>query len=123
MSELIAALQSISAQPYYRPAESERVLPPRAAIKDSMDTATLLPDPEATHLHCIRPSINVITLIVKTTTPLAECPPCHRRSARLHSPSRRRINDLRWHGVTVKLELHTRRFRCRNSLCPRRIFC
>jgi transposase len=33
------------------------------------------------------------------------------------------IADLPWHGVAVKLELRTRRFRCRNSLCTKRIFC
>lgn len=31
--------------------------------------------------------------------------------------------DLPWQGIPVKLELHTRRFRCLNNLCPRRIFC
>jgi len=35
----------------------------------------------------------------------------------------RRIADLPWQGVSVKLELHTRHFRCDNALCPRRIFC
>ena len=31
--------------------------------------------------------------------------------------------DLPWHGVSVRLELRTRRFRCRNSRCTKRIFC
>lgn len=33
------------------------------------------------------------------------------------------IADLPWHGVAVKLELHTRRFRCENTLCATSIFC
>jgi transposase len=33
------------------------------------------------------------------------------------------VADLPWHGVAVKLEVHTRRSRCDNSLCLRRIFC
>jgi transposase len=33
------------------------------------------------------------------------------------------VADLPWHGVAVKLELRTRRFRCRNSLCTKRVFC
>lgn len=33
------------------------------------------------------------------------------------------ITDLPWHGVAVRLELRTRRFRCRNSLCTKRVFC
>jgi transposase len=35
----------------------------------------------------------------------------------------RAVADLPWHGVAVRLELCTRRFRCRNSLCTKRIFC
>jgi transposase len=42
---------------------------------------------------------------------------------RVHSRYLRRVADLPWHGVSVRLELHTRRFRCLNSLCPQRIFC
>jgi transposase len=33
------------------------------------------------------------------------------------------VTDLPWHGIPARLELHTRRFRCRNSLCTQRIFC
>src|SRR5437868_13307809 len=33
------------------------------------------------------------------------------------------VADLPWQGISVNLELHTRRFRCDNDLCPRRIFC
>jgi transposase len=42
---------------------------------------------------------------------------------RVHSYYSRMVADLPWHGVAVKLELRTRRFRCRNSLCTKRIFC
>jgi transposase len=44
-------------------------------------------------------------------------------SSRVHSRYIRTAADLPWHGVPVRLELHTRRFRCRNSHCPKRIFC
>ncbi|MBA3768536.1 MAG: transposase family protein [Acidobacteria bacterium] len=44
-------------------------------------------------------------------------------SSRIHSRYTRSVTDLPWHGVTVKLELRTRRFRCENSLCTKRIFC
>lgn len=44
-------------------------------------------------------------------------------SARVHSRYTRAVADLPWHGVAVRLELHTRRFRCQNSLCSRCIFC
>jgi len=53
----------------------------------------------------------------------AECPRCHRPTARVHSYYTRSVADLPWHGVAIKLELGTRRFRCQNSLCTKRIFC
>ena len=84
---------------------------------------TLLAVPEAIRLDCIRPSLSTITLVVKTTALKSMCPRCQRRSQRAHSRYIRHVADLPWHGVAVKLELRTRRFRCENSLCSQRIFC
>ncbi|MFL6336448.1 MAG: ISL3 family transposase, partial [Pyrinomonadaceae bacterium] len=64
-----------------------------------------------------------LTLVVKVTRAQAECPRCHHPSSRVHSSYTRRVADLPWHGIAVRLSLRTRRFRCRNSLCTRRIFC
>jgi transposase len=55
--------------------------------------------------------------------PQAACPLCNQTSSRIHCRYTRAVADLPWHGVAVRLELHTRRFRCQNSLCPQRIFC
>lgn len=88
-----------------------------------MPITTLLADPESIRLDRIRPARDEITLVVGTVAAQARCPSCHRASARVHSRNRRLIADLPWHGVAVKLELHTRRFRCLNSLCKQRIFC
>jgi transposase len=41
----------------------------------------------------------------------------------VHSYYMRKVADLPWHGVSVRLELRTRRLRCRNSLCSKRVFC
>lgn len=51
------------------------------------------------------------------------CPQCAQVSSSLHSHYTRRVADLPWHGVAAKLELHTRKFRCRNALCPQKVFC
>jgi len=88
-----------------------------------MNTVTLLADPEAIRLDCIHPSLETITLVVQTAAARPMCPRCQRRSSRAHSRCVRRVADLPWHGVSVKLELHMRRFRCQNSLCTQRIFC
>jgi hypothetical protein len=109
-----------------------------------MNIATLLSDPLAISIVYIRPSLSATTLVVTTTASLAVCPRCHHMSTvaisavspicrGTASPSSwnctlaRALAGLRiamrWHGVAVKLELHTRRFRCLNSLCTQRIFC
>jgi len=88
-----------------------------------MDPATLLSDPTAIRLEKIIQHISSLTLVVRATQPEAVCPRCHRPSTRVHSYYLRRVADLPWHGVAVKLELRTRRFRCRNSLCLTRVFC
>jgi transposase len=88
-----------------------------------MDPATLLADPEAIRLEKIIPGHSSLILVVKATQPQPECPRCRRLSTRIHSYYTRRVADLPWHGVAVRLELRTRRFRCRNSLCTKRIFC
>ena len=88
-----------------------------------MNTATLLADPSAIKLTCIRPAANSITIVVKTALAHSLCPLCRHDSRHVHSRYVRRITDLPWQGVSVKLELHTRRFRCDTDLCPRRIFC
>jgi transposase len=88
-----------------------------------MDPSTLLADPTSIRLEKIIQHHSSLTLVVKATQPRPECPRCHHPSTRLHSYYTRRVADLPWHGVSVRLELHTRRFRCRNSLCTKRVFC
>lgn len=87
-----------------------------------MDPATLLADPEAIRLEKIVPGHNSLTLVVKATRRQAECPHCHRASARVHSHYTRSVADLPWHGIAVRLRLRVRRFRCQNSLCTKRVF-
>ena len=88
-----------------------------------MDSSTLLADPEAIRLEKIVSDISSLTLVVQAIRPQAECPRCHRPSSRAHSYYTRSVADLPWHGVSVRLELRTRRFRCKNSFCTKRIFC
>ncbi len=88
-----------------------------------MDTATLLADPNALHLEAFVSHENSITVVVRSSQPSAACPACQQPSGSLHSNYVRNIADLPWHNVAVRLELHTRKFRCRNELCPRRVFC
>jgi hypothetical protein len=49
--------------------------------------------------------------------------PCGRQSEKAHSRYRRRLADLPWEGIAVKLILSVRKFFCLNPDCRGRIFC
>ncbi len=85
-------------------------------------TPTLLPDPTCLHLVHLEASPHCITALVTTTSPESCCPHCHYRSTNIHSRYIRQVADLPWMGWAVKLELHVRRFFCRNTECARQIF-
>lgn len=88
-----------------------------------MDITTLLADPAAINLDLLVSEKGYITLIVQTVQPHPGCPKCGQASTSLHSRYQRRVADLPWHGVTIKLQLNTRKFRCQNDLCSQNVFC
>jgi transposase len=51
------------------------------------------------------------------------CPICGHHSARTHSRYHRTASDLPWHGISVTLKIHARRFFCDDPSCERKIFC
>ena len=51
------------------------------------------------------------------------CPLCGEVSRSRHSCYCRCLQDFPWQGVSVQLWATVGRFRCRNSSCPRKIFC
>lgn len=95
----------------------------RSDISRWMNTNTLLADPAALRLEKIVSENTSITFVVTTKTHCAECPRCGVASARRHSRYTRRVADLPWQGVAVRLELHARKFRCANDVCQQTIFC
>lgn len=88
-----------------------------------MDVSTLLADPNAIGLEGFISNADSITMVVRSSRKSVCCPLCSELSSSLHGNYIRRVADLPWHGVTVGLVLHTRKFRCRNELCPRKVFC
>src|SRR5918911_5643627 len=88
-----------------------------------MQPQHLLADPTSIRLEKIIQHDSSLTLVVRATRALAECPRCHRPSTRVHSYYTRTVADLPWHGVAVRLDLRTRRSRCKNGLCTKRVFC
>lgn len=63
-----------------------------------------------------------VTLFLRTTNSSAVCPACGQLSSHAHSRYVRRLHDLPLQGRTTLLELTVRRFFCRNSACPRKVF-
>jgi transposase len=88
-----------------------------------MDVNTLLADPAATRIEKFISLDDSILIIVKTIQPTAACPQCHAPSCSLKGRYCRLLADLPWHNVPVRIELLTRKFRCRNERCSRKVFC
>ncbi len=88
-----------------------------------MEISTLLADPVAISLEACISKENLIVLRIRSVQRQATCPLCNNPTKSLHSNYIRCITDLPWHGVAIRLELHTKKFRCRNKLCRRKVFC
>src|SRR5262245_66016507 len=87
-----------------------------------MSIKSLFADPNLLQLERVSSEPDLITIIVKTKSKQALCPQCHSPSAHLHSRYVRRLADLPWLGVAIRLELHAPRLLCRRVRRPRRFF-
>ena len=88
-----------------------------------MDIRTLLADPAAIHLDLIVSESHRIIFIVRAIQEQPCCPKCGQPSTSLHSHYQRTVADLPWHGITVSLQLQTRKLRWSNELCSQKVFC
>lgn len=86
------------------------------------DSRTVLPAPKRLKLLGVRATETAITLLARTSSRLARCPVCGKRSRRVHSRYTRKLADLPWQGVPVTVHLHVRRFFCDRPACERKIF-
>lgn len=91
-------------------------------LEGYMNQSPLLVDPQALALESLTSKDTQVILVVKTTKSVAPCPKCQQPSSRVHSRYERTVTDLPWQGVTVKIQLLTRRFFCINKTCVRRTF-
>jgi transposase len=82
----------------------------------------LLPTVPALALESYLADADVITLIMTSTCPAANCPLCGLASSRQHSHYPRSPGDLPWSRLRIRLALRVRRFFCDNPACPRTIF-
>ena len=63
-----------------------------------------------------------VVVVRVSSTALPRCPTCASSRVSYQSRYDRRLRDLPWQGRPVELRLRTRRFRCRNGACRRKIF-
>jgi transposase len=84
--------------------------------------AAFVPDPALVVLESLRRCVDGITLVLSTRRSEVPCPDCGTLSARVHSRYRRTLADLPCSGVAVEVDLHTRRFFCDQTACPRHTF-
>lgn len=63
-----------------------------------------------------------MTVVASTTQPEAECPVCGQPSCHVQSRYRRTLEDLPCADRPIRLDLHVRRFYCRNEACHRAVF-
>jgi hypothetical protein len=88
-----------------------------------MQVSTLSADPEAIRIVSFISNSDSITVMARTSQAFGICPVCSTQSKSLHSNYLRQLSDLPWHGVAIRIHLNTRKFRCRNELCRRKVFC
>ena len=88
-----------------------------------MQVSTLSADPEAIRIMSFISNPDSVTIVAQTSQFFGVCPICQIRSDSLHSHYIRRLTDLPWHGVAIRINLQSRRFRCHNEFCRRKIFC
>jgi transposase len=86
------------------------------------DSRTILPAPKLLNLLGVRADENAIILAASTSSRVALCPLCGKRSARVHSRYARTLADLPWQGIPVTVRLRVRRFFCDHKDCNRAIF-
>ena len=83
---------------------------------------SLLPNPAILILDTIEREADRFRLKVHVEQEPA-CPVCGDVSGSRHSSYCRCLQDFPWQGISVQLWATVGRFRCRNSLCPRKVFC
>jgi transposase len=82
---------------------------------------SVLPDPKTLILDGIEQQEAQFILSVHARQ-VPCCPRCGRSSGSKHSHYARTIQDLPWQGLSVRIRLKVRRFRCRNAACDQKIF-
>ena len=88
-----------------------------------MERRTLVPDAGEVALDQLIVEGNTrLVMVLQATGKASRCPVCRKESHRIHSRYRRKLSDLPWEGIPVRVELRARRFFCDSQDCGQQIF-
>jgi transposase len=88
-----------------------------------MERRTLVPDAGEVVLDHLRIEGNCrLVMVLRAAGEACCCPVCQQESRRVHSRYKRRLRDLPWEGIPVRIELRVRRFFCDGEDCGQQIF-
>src|ERR1700737_5376387 len=75
-----------------------------------MAQGTVLRNLYEVRLACLRPKDGAIQMELQACRTSSSCPACGSLSRRVHSRYLRRLGDLPWEGLPVRILLYTRKF-------------
>jgi transposase len=87
-----------------------------------MEGSVFLPLPEGMIIDQVQVTETHLTVIIVSTQPWAHCPACGCPSEHVHCQYQRTVKDVPCAGRNVVLQLCVRKFFCRSSSCPRKVF-
>src|SRR6266851_2198741 len=88
----------------------------------AMERSPFLPLPEGMVLGQVEITQTQLTVEVISTQPCARCPGCGNLSDSVHCQYQRTVHDVPCGGRNVVLRLRVRKFVCRSTTCPRKVF-
>jgi transposase len=100
---------------------SQQTLPPKLDLPQELITPWLPDDAELSLLQLER-TVEGLKLVIASIQTQAICPLCQQPSQHIQSRYVRRLSDLPFATTQMSLQLHVRRFFCRNPACRRQIF-
>jgi transposase len=92
------------------------------SIKFQTLITELFPPERGIHLTEVIVGDQSVQVQLTAIAPTASCPDCATLSSSVHSHYQRRLADLPWGSLAVRLQLLVRKFVCRHVTCARRIF-
>lgn len=84
--------------------------------------ADSLPEPELLVCRSVRVDEGIATLEVESRQSMARCQTCGEPSRRVHSHYVRKLRDMPWHGLQVRLHRRSRKLFCCNASCQQQVF-